>query len=71
MTRTWPSGSKRRGFAALDSGTMRSVRMIAARPSGMFIRKIHFQPAEETSAPPTIGPSAIEAPNTAPQTPTA
>ena len=45
--------------------------MIAARPSGTFIRKIHSQPAEETSAPPMIGPSAIDAPKTAPQTPTA
>ena len=37
----------------------------------MLIQKIDRQPSEETSAPPTIGPSAIEIPNTAPQTPTA
>ena len=44
---------------------------MAASPRGMLIRKIQRQPAEETSAPPTIGPRAIEAPKTAPQTPTA
>ena len=37
----------------------------------MLIKKIDRQPTEETSAPPTIGPSAMEMPNTAPQTPTA
>ena len=37
----------------------------------MFIRKIHSQPTEVTSAPPMTGPRAIEAPKTAPQTPTA
>ena len=37
----------------------------------MLIRKIDSQPTEETSAPPTIGPSAIETPKTAPHTPTA
>jgi hypothetical protein len=67
----WPTGSNRRGCGALDSGTKRRVSAIAARPSGRFIRKIHSQPTEETSAPPRMGPSAIEAPNTAPQTPTA
>ena len=36
-----------------------------------MIKKIDRQPSEETSVPPTIGPSAIEMPNTAPQTPTA
>ena len=45
--------------------------MIAAAPSGTLSRKIHSQPAEETSAPPTIGPSAMDAPKTAPHTPTA
>ena len=45
--------------------------MIAASPTGRLIRKIDRQPTEETSVPPTIGPSAIEMPNTAPQTPTA
>ena len=37
----------------------------------MLIQKIERQPTAATSAPPTIGPSAIEMPNTAPQTPTA
>ena len=45
--------------------------MIAASPTGRLIRKIERQPTEETSVPPTIGPRAIEMPNTAPQTPTA
>ena len=49
----------------------RSVRAIAASAIGMLSQKIDRQPTEETSAPPTIGPSAIEMPNTAPQTPTA
>ena len=71
ITRTWPTGSKRRGRGAFDSGMKRSVRRIAASPIGRLIRKIERQPTEETSAPPTIGPSAIEMPNTAPQTPTA
>src|SRR3954451_19320393 len=37
----------------------------------MFTQKIERQPIDETSAPPTIGPRAIEMPNTAPHTPTA
>ena len=49
----------------------RRVSRIAASPIGRLSRKIARQPAEETSAPPTIGPSAIETPNTAPQMPTA
>jgi hypothetical protein len=34
-------------------------------------QKIDRQSIEETAAPPTIGPRAIETPNTAPQMPTA
>jgi hypothetical protein len=45
--------------------------MIAASPTGRLTQKIGRQPPEETIVPPTIGPSAIEIPNTAPQTPTA
>ena len=71
ITSTWPTGSNRRALGARDSGTKRSVRTIAASPTGRLIQKIDRQPTEETSVPPTIGPSAIEMPNTAPQTPTA
>ena len=49
----------------------RSVSAIAAMPIGRLIQKIDRQPTEETTAPPMIGPSAIETPKTAPQTPTA
>ena len=71
ITSVWPTGSNRRGCGALDSGTKRSVRRIAASPTGRFTQKIDRQSADETAAPPTIGPSAIEMPNSAPQTPTA
>ena len=37
----------------------------------MLIQKIDRHPAEVTRSPPTIGPSAMEIPTTAPQTPTA
>ena len=37
----------------------------------MLSQKIARHPIADTSAPPTIGPSAIEIPNTAPHTPTA
>src|SRR5262249_17745149 len=36
-----------------------------------LIQKIERQPTEDTRAPPTTGPSAIEIPNTDPHTPTA
>ena len=49
----------------------RKVKTIAATPIGTLIRKMARQSSEETSVPPTIGPSAIETPNTAPETPTA
>ena len=45
--------------------------MIAANPTGMLIQKIDRHPAVETRNPPTMGPSAMEMPTTAPQTPTA
>ena len=34
ITRTWPTGSNRRGRGARDSGTKRSVSAIAASPTG-------------------------------------
>jgi hypothetical protein len=49
----------------------RRVKTIAASPMGRLIRKMARQSSEDTSVPPTIGPSAIEMPNTAPHTPTA
>ena len=71
MTRSWPTGSKRRGCGALDSGTNRVVSTIAVIPTGMFTQKIDCQPTELTSRPPTTGPSAIDRPTTPPQIPIA
>ena len=47
ITRTWPTGSKRRGRGARDSGTKRSVSTIAASPTGTLIRKIDRQPTAD------------------------
>src|SRR4051812_47527622 len=71
ITSTWPAGSNRRGLGAIDSGTKRSVRRIAARPTGTVTQKLARHPIAEPSVPPTTGPSAMETPNTAPQMPTA
>ena len=40
-------------------------------PMGMLIQKIDRQPTEVTSTPPTTGPSAMDTPTTAAQTPMA
>ena len=45
--------------------------MIAATPIGMLTQNTPRQPTESTSAPPMIGPSAIDSPNTLPHTPIA
>src|ERR1700761_3825557 len=71
MTRTWPYGSKRRAWGALDSGTNSWVKMMAAIPIGMLIQKIARQLSEVTSTPPSTGPSARLTPKTAPQMPRA
>ena len=71
MTSTCPTGSKRRGCGARDSGTNRAVRMIATRPTGRLTRNTARQLKASTSAPPSTGPSAMLRPNTAPQTPIA
>src|SRR5579875_2722861 len=71
MMRTWPTGSGRRCRSARDSGTNSAVRTTAAIPTGMLTQKMPRQPTESTSAPPTIGPSAMLMPKTPPHTPIA
>ncbi|WIB11636.1 hypothetical protein DEJ36_11870 [Curtobacterium sp. MCPF17_052] len=66
-----PSGSSFRGFGERDSGTKRNVSTTAAIPIGTLMRKIARHPTVSVSAPPTSGPTPIETPTTAPQTPTA
>ena len=62
MTSTWPTGSRRRGRGARDSGTKRAVSAIAARPMGMFTRNTARQ-LSPTSTPPRTGPSAMLMPD--------
>ena len=71
MIRICPNGSGRLYFPARDSGTNRAVRMMAATPTGMLTQNTPRQPTESTSAPPRIGPSAIDRPNTLPHIPIA
>ena len=67
----WPIGSMLRIVADLLSGTKIAVRMIAAAQIGRLIQKTARQPTTSISRPPTMGPSAIEMPTTAPQNPSA
>ncbi len=71
ITSPWATGSSRRALGARDSGTNRSVRTMAAMPTGMLIQKIDRQPRDETRTPPTTGPRAMETPITAAHTPIA
>lgn len=71
ITSTWPTGSGRRPLGARDSGTKRRVSSRAARPIGRLTQKIARQLTDCTSRPPTSGPSAMDMPTTAPQTPMA
>ena len=71
MPSTWPTGSISRMVADLVSGTKIAVSRIAAAQIGRLIQNTARQPTNSISAPPTIGPSAIEMPTTAPQTPIA
>src|SRR5687768_1534764 len=48
-TSTCPTGSIRRGRAALDSGTKSAASTIAATPTGTLIQKIDRQPSPATS----------------------
>jgi hypothetical protein len=54
-----------------DSGTKMAVNRIAAAQIGRLIQNTARQLTSSISAPPTIGPSAIEMPTTPPQTPIA
>ena len=71
MTSTCPTGSRRRGRGARDSGTNTAVSTMAASTTGRLTRKIARQEMAETRKPPSTGPSAIEIPNIAPHTPMA
>src|ERR1700689_1646343 len=69
-TRTWPTGSNRRGWSALDSGSPPRAAAAAASPIGTLMTKIHRHPSGElTRAPPTTGPSARASPVTPDHTP--
>ena len=71
MPRPWPTGSTSRIVADLDSGTKIAVSRIASAQIGRLIQNTARQSTYWISAPPTIGPSAIEMPTTPPQTPIA
>ena len=71
ITSACPTGSRRRGCGARDSGTNLIVNPNAARPTGTLIQNIDRHPADCTSAPPTTGPSARLIPTVAPHIPIA
>ncbi len=71
MPRPCPIGSTSRIVADLDSGTKIAVSRIASAQIGRLIQNTARQSTNSISAPPTIGPSAIEMPTTPPQTPIA
>ncbi len=68
---TCPTGSTSRIVADLDSGTKIAVSTNASAQIGRLIQNTARQSITSISAPPTIGPSAIEMPTTPPQTPIA
>ena len=68
---TWPTGSRRRGCGARDSGTNWAVRTIAAIPTGMLIQNTARQSIACTRRPPTNGPPAMLTPATPPHQPIA
>jgi hypothetical protein len=71
ITSSCPTGSRRRGRGARDSGTNSAVSAIAATPTGTLIQKIERQPAQATSTPPSTGPTARLSPFTPAHTPIA
>src|SRR5580704_2465009 len=70
-TSSCPTGSNARARGAFDSGTNRAANATALRQIGKLTQKIERQPADCVNAPPMSGPSASDAPATAPHTPTA
>ncbi len=66
-----PGQSMRPPLGACDSWTCASASAIAPIPIGRLTRKIASQPMPSVSTPPTSGPTATEAPVTAPHTPNA
>ena len=68
---TNPGQSSRPLRGSRDSCTRCSVSAIAAIPIGTLTKKIASQPMPSVSTPPTSGPTATDAPVTAPQTPNA
>ena len=71
MPSNWPMGSMSRSRDDLLSGTNTAVRTMASAQMGRLIQNTERQLTYSMSAPPTIGPSAIEMPTTAPQIPMA
>ena len=71
MTSPWPTGSRRRGWAARERGTKSVVSTNATTPIGTLTKNTARQEIVSISAPPTTGPRAMLRPNTAPQAPMA
>ncbi|SKU43582.1 Uncharacterised protein [Mycobacteroides abscessus subsp. abscessus] len=67
----WPTGSMSRMVADLVSGTKTAVSTKASTHTGRLIQNTARQPTHWINNPPTIGPSAIDMPTTAPQNPSA
>ena len=65
---TMPAMSARARAAAGGFPRMNDSPMTAA-PTGTLTKKIHRHEMASVSAPPMIGPTAADAPATAPQTP--
>jgi hypothetical protein len=57
-----PTGSRRRPFGSLDSGTPLIASAMAATLTGTTRTKMLRQPAASTSRPPTVGPTASARP---------
>jgi hypothetical protein len=66
-----PAQSRRPGLGSRASPSFVSARAIVSRPIGTLTKKIHSQPRESTSTPPTSGPTATPTPTLAPQIPSA
>ena len=68
---TSPAQSRRPGLGSRASRSFVSASAIVSRPTGTLTKKIHSQPRESTSTPPTSGPTATPTPTLAPQIPSA
>ena len=66
-----PGTSIRGASGSREVGTTQSTSAIAPSATGTFAKKVACQVDASSSTPPTIGPSAIATPVTAPQIPIA